>query len=598
MDFVKKSHFHTSKILLVYPEIPTTYWGFKYALKFIGKKASLPPLGLCTVAALLPEHFECRLVDMNVSKLRHEDILWADMVFISAMLIQKTSFEEVVRRCNALKRPVVAGGPFPTSQHTVIEGVDHFVLNEAEINLPLFLEDLERGTAGRVYNDTARADMSKTPVPRLELLDIKRYNSLALQFSRGCPFSCEFCDIIEMFGRVPRTKPAAHFLAEMDRILELGFKGSIFVVDDNFIGNAGRVKELLREIEAWQAAHGKPFSFFTEASVNLAQDDELLDLMVRAGFEMVFLGIESPAEESLQSAGKRQNLHGDLLGSVEKIQRAGLEVCGGFIVGFDTDTGDIFGRQFDFIQSSAIPSAMVGLLMALPNTRLYKRLESENRLLHVPSGNNTHDVELNFIPTMDRSELLKGYKGMIFEIYSPRNYFSRCLKLIKRLPSRVKSSRSIHWNELRAFALSLVRQSFSSYGIHYLGFLLKTMRSRAGLFPEAIALAIKGHHFFKITRDMLAADRFKRILQEKVRRLEGYIEEMLRRYNAGLPHSVAKTMEQLQTLPRAMRRRYGRLSGDSRACVRESLLAFEKQLAILGRRVSMLNSQRPIKYSR
>ncbi len=569
----------------MYPEIPTTYWGFKYALKFIGKKASLPPLGLCTVAALLPEHFECRLIDMNVSRLRHEDILWADMVFISAMLIQKASFEDVVRRCNALKRPVVAGGPFPTSQHTVIEGVDHFVLNEAEINLPPFLEDLGRGTAGRVYNDTTRADMSKTPVPRLELLDIKRYNSLALQFSRGCPFSCEFCDIIEMFGRVPRTKPAERFLAEMDCILELGFKGSIFVVDDNFIGNAVRVKELLREIEAWQAAHGKPFSFFTEVSVNLAQDDELLGLMARAGFEMVFVGIESPAEESLQSAGKRQNLHGDLLESVEKIQHAGMEVCAGFIVGFDTDTGDIFNRQFNFIQSSAIPSAMVGLLMALPNTRLYKRLESENRLLHVPSGNNTHDVELNFIPT-------------IFKIYSPRNYFSRCLKLIKRLPSRVKSSRSLHRNELRAFALSLIRQTFSSYGIHYLGFLIKTLWSRAGLFPEAVALAIKGHHFFKITKDMLAADRFKRILQERIQRLESYIEEMLRRYNEGLPLSAAEILGQLQALPRAMKRRYGRLSGDSRACVRESLVAFEKQLAILGRRVSMLDSRRPIRYSR
>ncbi|HQJ23688.1 MAG TPA: radical SAM protein, partial [Rectinema sp.] len=388
-------------------------WGFKYALKFIGKRASLPPLGLCTVAALLPEGYECRLVDMNVSRLSTEDILWADMVFISAMLVQKASFEEVVRRCNALKRMVVAGGPYPTSRNGEIEGVNHFVLNEAEITLPRFLDDLERGTPLRIYSDSTKADMRDTPVPRFDLLEIKRYNSLALQFSRGCPFSCEFCDIIEMFGRVPRTKPVSHFLDEMERILALGFRGSIFVVDDNFIGNAARVKELLREIETWQRRNARPFSFFTEASVNLAQDDELLDLMVRAGFEMVFLGIESPAEESLQSAGKRQNLRGDLLGSVEKIQRAGLEVCGGFIVGFDTDTSDIFGRQFEFIQSSAIPGAMMGLLTALPNTKLYRRLRSENRLLCETSGNNTHELDVNFIPVMERDELLKGYKEVM-----------------------------------------------------------------------------------------------------------------------------------------------------------------------------------------
>lgn len=598
VTFEKSNRLCAPRILLLYPEIPTTYWGFKHALEFIGKRASLPPLGLCTVAALLPEGYECRLIDMNVSRLSTEDILWADMVFISAMLVQKASFEEVVRRCNALKRTVVAGGPYPTSRNGEIEGVDHFVLNEAEITLPRFLDDLERGTAQRIYGDSTKADMRYTPVPRFDLLEIKRYNSLALQFSRGCPFSCEFCDIIEMFGRVPRTKPVAHFLDEMERILELGFRGSIFVVDDNFIGNAARVKELLREIETWQRRHARPFSFFTEASVNLAQDDELLDLMVRAGFEMVFLGIESPAEESLQSAGKRQNLRGDLLGSVEKIQRAGLEVCGGFIVGFDTDTSDIFGRQFEFIQSSAIPGAMMGLLTALPNTKLYRRLRSENRLLCETSGNNTHELDVNFIPVMERDELLKGYKEVIFEIYRPRNYFSRCLKLLKRFPGRVRYSRRIRWTELRALALSLVRQSISPYGVHYLGFLVKALWSRARLFPEAVALAIKGHHFFKITGDMLAADRFMRILQEKAQGLEQYVEELFRRSRAGLPFSVAKTMDTINALPQTMKRRYRRLSRDSRAYVKGSLIAFEKRLANCTGRISLLDSRPPITHGR
>jgi radical SAM superfamily enzyme YgiQ (UPF0313 family) len=424
---------------MVYPEIPTTYWSFDHALPFIGKKSSLPPLGLMTVAAMLPPKYEVRLIDLNITTLERNDIESADFVFVSAMIVQKQSFERIVALCRECNRPMVAGGPYPISSFQEIEGVDFFVLDEAESTLP-----------------------------RFDLINVSAYDSMPLQYSRGCPYNCEFFDIIEMFGRVQRTKTAEQFLRELDAVNESGFRGSVFIVDDNFVANHRKVKQLLRSIVYWQEHHGFPFAFFTEASIDLGQDEELLDLMVQAGFSMVFVGIETPDEATLTHTQKRQNLKSPILESVEKIQRRGIEVTGGFILGIDTDASDIFDRQINFIQRAGIPIAMVGLLNALPNTQLWRRLEQEDRLKCVgTTGNNTHTLEMNFVPHMPENDLIDGYKRVLSELYLPKRYFERCITLLRRLPPRTKAVRSTSWVEIKALLLSLLKQGFSAYSLQH-----------------------------------------------------------------------------------------------------------------------------------
>jgi radical SAM superfamily enzyme YgiQ (UPF0313 family) len=503
------------KVLLVYPRMPPTYWSFRYAMPFIGKKAAFPPLGLLTVAALLPEDFEVFLVDMNVRRLTDSDIEWADVVFTSSMIVQRDSLDEVIRRCQALGKPVVAGGPYPTSMNANIPGVDHFVLNEAETTLPLFLEDYLRGQAKPIYRDTAKPNIARTPMPRFDLIRFGDYANMALQYSRGCPYSCEFCDIIEMFGRVPRNKTPEQFVSEMDMLYVRGWRGALFVVDDNFIGNRREVKELLRLVAAWQMERDYPFPLFTEATVNLAQDEELMDLMRAAGFNMVFLGIETPVEESLLETHKHQNLRFDMLEAVRRIQGKGMEVSGGFVLGFDTDPPDIFDRQVRFIREAGIPTAMVGLLTALPNTQLYRRLRAENRLTEDSGGNNTFDFKLNFVPKMDTRELLAGYKRLLSNLYDPDNYFQRCLQLLRNLKIHKTSRRRIKRTELRAFFRSLLVQTFSSYGWSYWKFLTRAFFMKPNLTSETVTMAVKGHHFFKMTRRVLEVEHF----EEKVERL-------------------------------------------------------------------------------
>jgi len=498
-----------TQILMVYPEFPATYWSLKHALKFVNKKSAIIPLGLLTVAALLPEEYSVTLIDMNVQKLTEDDIKKSDMVFISAMIVQKPSFDKVVTMCNRLSVPVVAGGPYPTSSYQKISGVDHFVLNEAEITLPRFIRDYGQGTLKHLYIDAEKPDITKTPLPRFDLVDFRNYNNIALQNSRGCPFNCEFCDIIELFGRIPRFKEPGQFVHEMDMVYRRGFRGSLFVVDDNFIGNKKKVKELLHEITGWQMKNNYPFSLFTEASINLADDDELLQLMVEAGFDMVFVGIETPDSDALKSCDKNQNLNRSLYDSIKKIQNAGIEVAGGFIVGFDEDTEDIFDRQIEFIQKAGIPMAMVGILGALPNTRLYRRLEKEGRIKPGKNftGNNTHNLHMSFIPSMPEKKIIEGYKKIISEIYSPDKYFKRCYTLLEELPAgTAKSPRHIGLVSIRALLRSLIKQVFSPYPLHYIKFLLKVIIHKARHFPLAVEHAIKGYHFFIITRDILKAD--------------------------------------------------------------------------------------------
>ncbi len=501
------------KVLLVYPEIPLTYWSFKYSLEFIGKKSVFPPLGLLTVAAILPREWEIELIDLNTTTLDPEILPQYDMVFLSAMLVQQESFATVASLCKHYNVPVVAGGPYPTSLWQTIPDVSYFVLNEAEVTLPLFLHDLQYGNPNHVYSSDEKPALDKTPVPRFDIIDLTPYASVPLQFSRGCPFNCEFCDIISLFGRIPRTKSPEQFLAELDAVYATGFRESIFIVDDNFIGNKIKAKELLKEIIQWQKEHSYPFSFQTEASVNLAHDKELMELMYKAGFDMVFLGIETPVISSLEGAGKTQNTKEDLLSNVATIQQHGMEVSGGFIVGFDDDPEDVFELQKNFIQASGIPMAMVGILDALPHTRLYNRLQQEERLLCESNGNNTHKLAPNFIPKMPVKTLIDGYINLLKTIYQPKNYFSRCITLLQRIPDKRMVYRQFTFKEFKALILSLIKQGFSSYNIHYFKFLLTTLRIRPKLFSEAIAFAIKGYHLFKITEILL--DEYNKSLKEE-----------------------------------------------------------------------------------
>jgi len=556
------------KILMVYPEFPTTYWSFKHSLAFVNRKSSIIPLGLLTVASLLPEEYEVKLVDMNVETLHRKDVAGADLVFLSAMIVQRRSFEEVVRLCNECGTPVVAGGPLPTSLHGEISGVDHFVLNEAETTLPGFIRDYEAGHALKLYTSEEKPDITRTPPPRFDLVDFSNYQNIAIQNSRGCPYNCEFCDIIELYGRKPRFKDPDQFVREIDLAYKNGARGSLFVVDDNFIGNKGKVKELLKKIIAWQKEHAYPFVLFTEASVDLAADDELLSLMVEAGFDMVFVGIETPDAASLAECRKGQNLRSGLMESVEKIQRAGIEVTAGFIVGFDSDSDDIFDRQIEFIRKAGIPMAMVGLLSAIPNTQLYRRLAEEGRLLKNNNwqGSNTNDLQLTFVPRMPREKLLEGYRKIIRTVYSPRHYFARCSTFLERLPeSTSRHEPRLNMTDIKAFLKSLVKQSFSHYGFHYLRFLATTLFRNPAAFALAVRFAIKGHHLFIMTGDILKADEYATQLEgAKSFFMESLSWVQARRGSLRLPE-LARLEKNLIHLKKELGQRYRRLSRDMKA---------------------------------
>ena len=561
------------KVLLVYPEMPATYWSLRYVLPFIGRKALFPPLGLLTVAAMLPRDFELKLVDLNVEPLTAREVGAADLVFTSSMIVQKASLERVIRLCNDLGKPVVAGGPYPTHCHGEIRGVDHFVLNEAETTLPPFLRDLALGRPKPMYASAEKPDLRLAPTPRFDLIQGRPYAQMALQFSRGCPHACEFCDIIELFGRKPRTKTPAQLLLELDAVYRANWRGSLFLVDDNFIGNRKEVKALLPELIAWQRRHHHPFSFFTEVSLDLASDEPLMELMIEAGFDMVFLGIETPDRATLKAAGKQQNLREDMLASVRKIQRKGMEVAGGFIVGFDSDAGDIFERQVHFIQEAAIPTAMVGLLTALPMTRLHRRLAQEGRLTGEPGGgNNTHDLRLNFVPKMDRLQLLEGYKRILAEIYQPERYFERCLRLLRTLGQSVPPSRRIGLLEVRAFAMSLLVQTFSRYSWAYWKFLVKGGLARPRRIAETVTMAVKGHHYFRITQNLLELDRFKSTLDRLARAFEARL--------AGQdgPRQLAELKAFRTQALGQVRSRYGKLNKEFRSCADEAVAAFQATL--------------------
>ena len=487
------------KILLVSPRVPDTFWSFRHALRFISKKAGEPPLGLLTVAAMLPAEWQKTLVDLNIRTLEDSAIARADYVFLSAMSVQEASARDIIERCNRLGTKVVAGGPLFSSRHDELKGVDHFVLNEAEITLPLFLEDLANGCAQALYQTTQWADLTTTPAPLWELIDFRHYASMNIQYSRGCPYDCEFCDITVLYGRVPRTKTMEQIIAEMDQLLRLGWRGHIFFVDDNFIGNKGKLKEqILPGLIEWMDRHDHPFTLSTEASINMSDDEELMRLMGRAGFESVFVGIESPNESSLHECRKIPNKNRDLLSSVHAIQRSGLQVFGGFILGFDNDPPSIFNTLIAFIRDSGIVTAMVGILNAPRGTRLHQRLVQEGRLLSSGTGDNT-DFSLNFIPRMNAEALLQGYKKVVSTIYSPKEYYARVIQFLRTYQPLPRKSAQIRVRHLVALSKSVVFLGIiGKERIYYWKLFFWSLFRRPVLFPMAITYAIYGFHFRKI----------------------------------------------------------------------------------------------------
>lgn len=488
-------------ILMIYPEYPDTFWGFKHALKFASKKAALPPLGLLSIASYLPEEWNVKLVDMNCERLKERDVRNSDFVFLSAMAVQRKSVKEVIAQCNDLNVPVVVGGPLFTTEPDHFPEADHFVLGEAEEIMPDLVKDIENGKLKRYYASPDFPDIRKVPVPRWDLLNLRWYYSMGIQYSRGCPYDCEFCEIGALNGHVPRSKSTEQIIQELQSLYDLGWRRSVFFVDDNFIGKRVELKgEVLPAIIKWQKAHNYPFSFYTEVSIDLADDNELITLMTKAGFNRVFVGIETPDVESLKETNKYQNIRHDLEKSVEKLHSSGLEVQGGFIIGFDNDTPTIFKRQFNFIQRTGIATAMVGMLNAPRGSKLYERMRNEGRLISEFVENNV-EISINLIPRMNIRTLISGYQKLLKQLYSPVNYYKRLRKFLSvyEVPGVLKLRR-VTFTDARAFLRSLVVIGiFGKERFEYWKLLIWSLVKKRRHFPLAVALAISGYHFRKIS---------------------------------------------------------------------------------------------------
>jgi len=484
-------------ILLVSPATPNSFWSYKYVLPLISKRAAFPPLGLLTVAAMLPEDWSLKLVDLDVSRLSNSDIDRADYVLLSAMIVQEESARDVIRRCVARGRTVIAGGPLFTTGHERFPGIAHFVRGEAEGIMADLVNDMRTGRLKREYHDPIKPDVTTTPVPRWDLVNFRHYANMSVQFSRGCPFNCEFCDIIVMYGRTPRVKTPDQIVAELDSLADAGWNDSVFIVDDNFIGNKAKAKALLRRLVTWRSERQIRMPFSTEASLNLVDDPELLELMVKAGFKQVFVGIETVQEDSLAECAKVQNCQRDLVQAVKTIQAAGIEVMGGFIVGFDNDDHSVFERLRDFIQESGVVTAMVGLLTALPETQLFQRLKQEGRLLQQTTGNNLDGI-LNFVPKLDREVLIAGYRSLVTRLYAPESYYQRALTFLRQHRPQGPRPRTT-LVEIRAFVRSMwILGVFTRGRRAYWKYFTKSVLFHRRQFNDAMRLAILGLHFRKV----------------------------------------------------------------------------------------------------
>lgn len=576
------------KILPVYPEFPETFWGFKTALRYIGKRASMPPTGLLTVAGMLPDdQFEVQKVaDLNVSPLRDEQLENTDIIFTSSMVIQENSHNEVIERAHEHGKKVVAGGPFPTSYPERNAGADYIVAGEAELTLAPFLEDLVKGNAQRMYTERSVAGrtrvelsvggkptLSSTPIPRWDLVDLKNYASASIQYSRGCPFNCEFCDITKLFGKEPRTKTPEQMVKEFNAIFDRGYRGSVMIVDDNFIGNRADVRALLPRITGWQKANGFPFQLFTEASMNLGWDsnEDIREAMVEAGFNSVFLGIETDDENSLAKMGKVQNMKMPALEAVRNIQRAGLEVTGGFIIGCDGEKPGTAKRLYNFIQEAGILISMVGLLVPIKGTRLYERLEKEGRLREDSQGNNTHHLAFSFIPEQDERTLIKDYTQLLVDLFlRPKNYYARARVLQENLGQNPQSGRT-NLEGVLAFARSLKNQIFARGGLEYVKYLAETAVKNPRYFPEAVAQAIKLDHFGNITKEMLRADAYIPHTERLYKQFLEKAQKMSERYEKNVREAGRAVSEVAHRIIKRAEKKYYKLHRDFREGAEKAL---------------------------
>lgn len=567
---------HKKNALLVYPEFATSFWSFKFTLQYLGKKSSMPSLGLLTLASMFPADYNLRLVDMNVQPLTDADLQWADLVFTSTMIVQRTSLAEVIARAKRAGKPVVAGGPHPTSYWDEIDDVDYFLLGEVETTFPGFLDDLEHGTAKHLYLPPEKPAITQTPIPRFDLINMRAYGSMLLQFSRGCPFDCEFCDITKLYGRIPRTKTPEQMLAEFDLLYTLGWRGALFLVDDNFIGNRRDALRLLQALIPWQRERQYPFALYTEASMNLVEHEELMEAMLQAGFTSVFVGIETPTPAALLATKKPQNVSKEdpeyPLHAVHTLQEKGLEVMGGFILGLDGEPPDVFDLHITFIQQAAIPMAMEGLLTALKGTNLYHRMEREGRLRGDTTGNNL-DANLNFVPEMPEAVLKAGYTRVLNTIYDRRmeHYFARCWDLLQRLDRRrvpFPMSTPLRFSEMLRFLLASLKQLLSPQGPAYVHFLSRALSlQQPGLFREALSLAAKGYHLRKITEQVTAVDNFKHYLKQEIDHLQAEIARCAHDGQTRLSAYIHEVVAQI-------RREYHTIHHDFRHDVDEALNTF------------------------
>jgi radical SAM superfamily enzyme YgiQ (UPF0313 family) len=494
------------KVLMVWPRFPASFWSLGEVMEIVPERSLVPPLGLITVAALCPRQWKIRLVDLAFEELSDADLLWANLVMVSAMEVQREGVRQTLERASKLNRRTMIGGPYASSEpQLLLPLADHVVVGEPDEIFQGIATDLEGGSARRLYRVTEKPDVTRTPVPRFDLLALNRYSLMSVQFSRGCPFTCEFCDIITLYGRRPRTKSPAQLIGELDALLQLGWRKEVFIVDDNFIGNHKAALELACELERWQRCNRYPFGFFTEASIDLASRPGLLDAMVKANFCRVFIGIESPSAESLKEAKKFQNLRRDPLESIRLIQQHGLWVSGGFIVGFDSDPPDIFDRQIDFVERAAIPWAMTGLLQAPPTTPLYDRMKREGRI--VPESSEPSNFSSpNFRTVLPLPELLAGTKRMLLALYDPQRFYERVFDSLERLQLQPEQrAPELSWLYLlRVLFKSVWRQGvLSGYRRAYWRF-LRRLTVRWGLDSQkrrlGFELALSGHHFIGYAR--------------------------------------------------------------------------------------------------
>ncbi|HAA76490.1 TPA: hypothetical protein DCE37_15355 [Candidatus Latescibacteria bacterium] len=554
--------------LLISPQNPITFWSFDEALKMIGKKNAFPPLGLLTIAGMMPDRYDLRLIDMNVKDLRPQDLEWADVVITSSMIIHWSSLEDVIARCNEAAVPVLNGGPLPTQYHEEIDGEAVFYLGEGENGFIDLVDEMAANPGGAERMTIDRRgefrDLVNTPLPRWDLIDFRDYSNMVVQTTRGCPESCTFCNIPSLYGKKTRIKAKSRIVQELDALYDAGWRGAIMAVDDNFVGNADAIRESLEsDVIPWQAERGYPFQFHTQASIRVSDDELLLEAMWKAGFDKVFAGIESPVEESLKFMGARKNLQGNtpLLDKVKKLQTFGFEVQAGFIMGLDTDPADIHERMIAFIRDAGIPVAMVGILGVLRDTPDYKRFKRAGRLIEGAKYSGDSGVfsrQLSYVPKIDAELLINMHRYTVETLNSPEIFFERCTTLFEHHKRRPLGSVPIRWPEIRATLLSIWKQGIvGSYRSIYWKFLIDTASVHPEHLPDAVRLAVQGHHLITTTQQALHVDDVKNFFEIATAELEKFAD--------GSREALHQAEEYASGLMRAIQHHFDQGSGEVRA---------------------------------